>query len=126
MTSPVVKKAIDLIFEERKRQDAKWGVQHHPYLLYKAILDEELGELAEAWLQTHFGGDKGGAENVQKELVQVCAVSLAMLETLLECGAEPFIGASLDQTARPEVWEAVCEVHKLIKEVVDEGASERD
>ena len=38
--------------EERVRQQEKWGVQNHPIELWLAILMEEVGEAAQAFLET--------------------------------------------------------------------------
>lgn len=70
------------VIEERIRQDKKWGEQNHNPYIYLAILVEEVGELAQAVLQTQFGGDKGGWDNVRKEAIHTAAVSLALLECL--------------------------------------------
>lgn len=67
---------------ERQRQDAKWGEQNHSPYGYLAILVEEVGELAEAILQTQFGGPHGGAENIYTEAIHVAAVAIAILECL--------------------------------------------
>lgn len=40
------KKFIDMVQQERKRQDAKWGKQTHSLLHWLAILTEEHGEFA--------------------------------------------------------------------------------
>jgi len=90
--------AARLVIHERFRQDNKWGVQRHSYLLYRAILGEELGEADQAFLQTHFGGEHGGFDKLVKELVQAAAVTLAMVETALECDVA-FLGAKNDNEA---------------------------
>lgn len=77
-----VSKALDSILAERKRQDQKWGEQNHNPYIYLAILVEEVGELAEAILQTQFGGPKGGWKNVRKEAAHCAAVGLAVIECL--------------------------------------------
>lgn len=45
---PAMREALDKIVAERRRQDTKWGNQHHPCAVWLAILLEEVGELAEA------------------------------------------------------------------------------
>lgn len=70
--------AIGMIRDERRRQFAKWGHQHHSPEWWLAILMEEVGELAECILHGKFGGH--AAKNRGKELVQVAAVALAMIE----------------------------------------------
>jgi NTP pyrophosphatase (non-canonical NTP hydrolase) len=74
--------ALRAVWQERKRQDEKWGEQNHSPEWYYLILAEEVGEVAQAILQTRFGGEHGGWKNVAKELVQVAAVAVAMLECL--------------------------------------------
>ncbi len=69
---------------ERSMQDAKWGVQNHAPEWWLAILMEEVGELAQAILETHFdnGTDLGGTANIRKEAVQCAAVAMAMIECI--------------------------------------------
>lgn len=78
----VREKAMVDVLHERFRQDQKWGEQNHDPFLYGTVLLEEMGEFAQASLQTRFGGEKGGAENMRKEAVQVAAVALAIVECL--------------------------------------------
>jgi NTP pyrophosphatase (non-canonical NTP hydrolase) len=68
--------------DERDRQDDKWGEQNHDPITWCAILTEEVGELAQAALQTRFGGAHGGLDLVRKEAVQVAAVAQAIVECL--------------------------------------------
>jgi len=80
--------AICSVLNERKRQDKKWGVQDHTLEWWLAILMEEVGEMAEAILETHFKNtrwakpEKGGHKNIRFEAVQVAAVALAMIECI--------------------------------------------
>lgn len=74
--------ALSAVLVERDRQDAKWGEQNHNPYIYLAILLEEIGELAQAILQTQFGGDKGGWVKVRIEAIHTAAVALALLECL--------------------------------------------
>jgi len=67
---------------ERDRQDDKWGEQNHDPLTWGAILTEEVGELAQAVLQTRFGGALGGTVNIRREAVQVAAVAQAIVECI--------------------------------------------
>lgn len=66
------------IKEERDRQDKKWGIQDHDEFKWLAILGEEVGEVNKAALENHFGSDS--LDNYRKELVQVAAVAVAMIE----------------------------------------------
>ncbi len=79
--------AITAIIQERKRQDEKWGVQNHSSEWWLAILMEEVGELAQAILETHF--DNGpevahlrGVDNIRNEAIQCAAVAMAMIECI--------------------------------------------
>ena len=49
---------LDEVERERHKQEGKWGPQHHDPSVWLAILMEEVGEAAQAWLQaTYEGGD---------------------------------------------------------------------
>ncbi|WP_028988046.1 hypothetical protein [Thermicanus aegyptius] len=79
--------AILSVIEERKRQDAKWGVQDHDPSTWIGILGEEFGELCQAINETWFDNGtqerkKGGYENMRKEAIQVAAVAVALVESL--------------------------------------------
>lgn len=74
--------ALSSVINERGRQDAKWGEQNHDPFTYLTILTEEVGELAQASLQTRFGGNKGGLDRMREEAVQTAAVALAIVECL--------------------------------------------
>ena len=81
LTALTAARSID---EERDRQDAKWGVQNHTPEWWLAILMEEVGELAQAILETHFdnGTNLGGTVNIRNEAVQCAAVAMAMIECI--------------------------------------------
>lgn len=79
---PEITHALEAILVERIKQDDHWGEQNHNPYIYLSILIEEVGELAQAILQTQFGGDKGGLHNIRKEAVHTAAVALALLECL--------------------------------------------
>jgi len=77
------------IAAERKVQDVKWGEQNHSPIEWSAILTEECGEVAKEALEYHFQhkrkGEEWSAEKLQayrKELIQVAAVAVAMIESL--------------------------------------------
>jgi hypothetical protein len=79
--------AIESIRTERIAQDLKWGEQNHSMEWWLAILMEEVGELAQAVLETHFDKNaehltKGGIVNIRKEAVQCAAVAMAMIECI--------------------------------------------
>jgi hypothetical protein len=48
----VLAEVITAVSVERQRQDAKWGPQHHGPAEWLVILMEEVGEAAQAALQT--------------------------------------------------------------------------
>jgi NTP pyrophosphatase (non-canonical NTP hydrolase) len=64
---------LQLIKDERIRQDTKWGPQHHDDGTWLLILIEEVGEASQAVLQ-------GRTQDVVTELVQSAAVIVAWLE----------------------------------------------
>lgn len=65
------------VIEERQNQVIKWGVQRHTIPEWLTILGEEYGEACKAGLDTHFDGPM---TELRKELVQVMAVTLAIIE----------------------------------------------
>lgn len=73
------------VLAERQRQDVKWGPQNHGPMIWLGILAEEFGEAAKDANDFHFASDafvkstKGA--NFRKELVQVAAVAVAMIES---------------------------------------------
>lgn len=75
---------LDLVAEERKRQDKKWGEQNHHPMEWLAILGEEVGEANKAALEAHFDGYErtGNLSDYREELIQVAAVAVAMVECL--------------------------------------------
>lgn len=75
-------KAILLEVEsERRKQDGKWGVQNHNPADWLMILGEEFGEASKAALEAKFCHNDGG-RSYRKELIQVAAVAVAMVESL--------------------------------------------
>jgi NTP pyrophosphatase (non-canonical NTP hydrolase) len=76
-------KVLDDVFDERGRQDKKWGLQdHHSIMTWLAILSEEVGEAAQAALHIHFPGGRLTEDDLRLELIQVAAVAVAMVESL--------------------------------------------
>lgn len=79
--------AMDLIWQERDRQEKKWGEQNHCPALWATILGEEFGEFCEAANETAFENgihrEKGGYENMMRELTHVAAVAVAAIECLM-------------------------------------------
>ncbi len=88
----VTAKVLDEVFREREKQDAKWGQQNHNAPEYLMILGEEVGEANKAALETYFKARKSMPPNVEavkedyseyrKELIQIAAVAVAMIESL--------------------------------------------
>ncbi len=68
------------VARERRRQIEKWGIQHHSPEWWLTILSEEVGELAKEILELKF--EKGSADSMRSELVQVAAVALSWLADL--------------------------------------------
>ena len=71
---------------ERARQDAKWGwPRKHGMDRWFVILLEELGEASECLSQMETGDKPGDwPANFEKEMVQVIAVGVAMLQQFRE------------------------------------------
>ena len=87
---------MESIFEEIKNerlaQDAKWGEQNHKPIEWVAILTEEIGEVSKEALEYHFKKyyrDVDQLANYRKELIQVAAVAVAMIQCL-ERNKRPF------------------------------------
>lgn len=66
---------LNLIKKERERQDKKWGIQNHNIFKWLAILGEEVGEANKSALENNY-------QEVISELVQIGAVTVAMIESL--------------------------------------------
>jgi len=80
-----MEKIFKEIKEEREKQDIKWGEQNHKPIEWIAILTEEVGETSKAALEAHFEKcfwDPKKLKEYREELIQVAAVSVAMLESL--------------------------------------------
>lgn len=94
------------ILPERARQDAAWGWYDGPPLVYLAALVEEVGEVARAlhdvllaatpkswwtrlwsWVLRH--RTNHDLKHARAELVQVCALSMQMIERL-DAGRMPW------------------------------------
>jgi NTP pyrophosphatase (non-canonical NTP hydrolase) len=71
---------------ERLRQNRKFckgspiGVQRHHYFTWLTVLVEEVGEVANAMLESIFG--QADPKDIRMELIQVAAVAFAMIETI--------------------------------------------
>ena len=67
---------LDDIQNERHRQDAKWGEQNHSPEKWMVILGEEYGEACRHVLE-------GSGLKYRDELIQVAAVAIAAIESLM-------------------------------------------
>lgn len=84
--------ALQLVDNERNRQDAKWGEQNHVPERWAGILGEEYGEYCQAVNETVFDNGpeerrKGGVDNMIKELSHVAAVAVGAIECLMRAEA---------------------------------------
>lgn len=83
-----MQKFLDLIKEERGRQDKLWGQQNHTLERWYTILGEEFGEVGKEICELGYAKDseyhKGleayHHQQLRDELVQVAAVCVAILE----------------------------------------------
>jgi len=78
-------KIIEEVLAERVSQDVQWGEQNHNPFCYLTVLMEEVGEASKAALELRFGteyGTKPDTSEYRKELVQVAAVAIAMIECI--------------------------------------------
>ena len=85
---------LNEIKQERFEQDVKWGEQNHKPIEWIAILAEEVGEASKEALEHHFKHDlpKNTSNDAKlqvqrlklyrKELIQVAAVAVQMVECL--------------------------------------------
>ncbi|EKO89057.1 hypothetical protein LEP1GSC020_3157 [Leptospira interrogans serovar Grippotyphosa str. 2006006986] len=71
------------ISEEREKQDLKFGPQNHRPAEWCMILGEEVGEVQKAALESYFRyeGRSNDYSDYRKELIQVAAVAIAMIES---------------------------------------------
>jgi len=78
----------ELIWNERVKQDAYWGIQNHNNEKWLAILGEEFGEIAKVVNEYNPTGNKrkytkiACLENLEYELIQTAAVTVAWIECL--------------------------------------------
>lgn len=82
MRTPIQNKIVNEIFEERFRQDIKFGSNRvMPPLKWLPILMEEVGEVSTEIIEMTFACDPQAKGRYREELVQVAAVCIAMLES---------------------------------------------
>jgi hypothetical protein len=93
------------VLQERTAQDKQWGEQNHNLVEWIAILTEEIGETSQQAVDFHFSNpvkyidhklaepkkmtrpaenpdQKERLENYRKELIQVAAVAIQMIESV--------------------------------------------
>lgn len=78
------------VSSERTRQLTKFGVQDHPIADWFLILQEEVGEAAREACEhvfrgrfpEHYADDPERLHRLRKELIEVAAVAVAMVESL--------------------------------------------
>ncbi len=72
------------VLSERVGQDAKWGAQVHDFTItmWMTILVEEVGEACQATLRNRLCADGGSFADIRRELVQVAAVAVAVIEQI--------------------------------------------
>jgi len=79
--------ALNLVDDERNKQDLKWGEQNHSQQAWTGILGEEFGEYCQAVNETYLGNatkkHEGGYDNILKELTHVAAVAVGAMESLM-------------------------------------------
>jgi len=74
-------KFIDMVQQERERQDKKWGEQTHSLTGWFAILGEEFGEFAKEVVELDcYRSPIASREDTIKELVEVAAVAQCIYE----------------------------------------------
>lgn len=77
---------IKAALKERVRQDEKWGEQNHIPIIWNSILVEEVGEVSKEVNDAYWARNREQKaphmENMCTELVQVIAVTMAMLECI--------------------------------------------
>ncbi len=84
MVQSDVRRMIDA---ERLRQQSLWGEQNHEPQFWIGILGEEYGEYCQAVNETVLSNatqpDKGGIDNMLKELSHIAAVAIGAMECLM-------------------------------------------
>lgn len=74
MFTEITWNVLDEVHQERLRQETKWGEQNHLPSFWITILGEEYGETCRAILEKD-------SINYREELIQVAAVTVAMIES---------------------------------------------
>ena len=79
-----LKNVLQKIIWERERQNNMWGTQRHDWGTWLIILMEEVGEVAQAMQAEMDWGKATDKKELQKELIHVAAVAVAMAEQIEE------------------------------------------
>jgi acyl carrier protein len=99
------KNLVIAIQEENKRQIAKWGIQEYNVFTWNTILGEEVGELAQAMLNHHFG--KHPTDMIAKEAIQVATLALKIAEMaqgkVISPGIKEQVISIMKDEIRPDV-----------------------
>lgn len=80
LVDPATLTLLEEVGVERYRQNARWGIQNHDPLAWSAILGEEVGEVLKEVNEIYFR--QKDTKEYRKELLQVAAVAVAMIECL--------------------------------------------
>lgn len=75
-------KIINMVLEERKRQDEKWGEQNHNAYAWASIIGEEYGETCQAINEFGFNPTPETEQEIYTEAIQTMASCMAMLECI--------------------------------------------
>jgi len=78
--SDAINIALSDVMKERNRQLELWGDQTHTNEIWLTVLTEEVGEVARAILEHKY--NKACKDNIEKELIQVAAVAIAVIQDL--------------------------------------------
>lgn len=76
------KKIIDMVLEERNRQDTKWGEQNHIAPVWGMIIGEEYGEMCQAINEFGFNPTPKTEKQIYTEAIHTMASCMAMLESI--------------------------------------------
>lgn len=74
--------AIIDVINERIRQTAKWGRQSHDWYKWITILGEEYGEACRESFEWEHIKDESALTRFRKELIEVAAVAVAIVEDI--------------------------------------------
>jgi len=83
MLAPNQSEIVREILAERDKQDAAWGTPNKTFHTFLVVLQEEIGEACHEWHAEHYPTDKdvGSYSGLRRELIQVAAVALEMVES---------------------------------------------